>query len=295
MSSFLLPENEEGIMLGAAVLFYKSMGWSPVLLPAGERNAPAAGPDYDIGVMLGERSGDLIGFEFCWGEAQEVGDALLSALPSFGPDSATHKYRVARGRLANDFQRFEIPASAAHLFAVANLTVLKLAGDGHQLIAPPSVNVHGESLAWNDEMDDPIEMYDGDPESMAGLVATLAVVLHFYRRTSGNRENVCLALMGALARAGSSERFIADVMSRFVALAREEPRFDFIREAALICEHVDADDSILSVSDFCEELGIEPMVGTLRRWLGISVSPGGGGGGFAAAVGGGQAGGEHHG
>src|SRR5690606_22780956 len=98
-SSFILPENEEGIVLGAAVLSYKFMGWFPLVLPARKRNALADGPDHDVGIALGERSGGLIGFEFHWREAQEFGEALLCALPSFGPDSAVHKYRVARGKL----------------------------------------------------------------------------------------------------------------------------------------------------------------------------------------------------
>ena len=85
MIPFNLDAEKQFATPGDAAVFYKSLGWEPLVLPAREK-APkgrwgavveredvdlfmAYGPASNVGIALGERSGGLIDLDFDWPEA----------------------------------------------------------------------------------------------------------------------------------------------------------------------------------------------------------------------------------
>jgi len=268
------------------VLLYKSLGWWPVV-----RKSEAHGSGRDIRIMLGEPSGDLIGIEFPWSEAQDLALELLDSFPGYGPGSAPLRHRLARGNLRNDHLRFEIPSSAAHLFIDRPLVVLELRGDGHEVAVPPCVDAGGESLAWWGFPNNPPCWKEGELEDACGTTAALAVVAHAYARSSGNRETICEALAGALVLAGLHPGDVERFVEKVAFLAKDENWFKRGTGAAAIRARIDAGEYVMNIAELCRELCIEPMASTLSQWLGIE---GDGEGGNAAFGGERNARGENH-
>jgi hypothetical protein len=108
----------------------------------------AYGPNSNVGIALGERSGGLIDIDWDWPEASKVADFVLGHLPSFGRATSPNSHHFAKGKLEKNI-RFQIPPSAQDLFDTDKATVLELRGDKLQTMVPPSVHPNGELLRWN--------------------------------------------------------------------------------------------------------------------------------------------------
>lgn len=282
MIPFNLTSEKQFTTPGDAAVFYKSLGWEPLVLPAREK-APkgkwgtvvertdeelffAYGAVSNVGIALGERSRGLIDLDFDWPEAARIADLVLHRLPSFGRPGSPNSHRFAKGTVRKNI-RYQIPSSAKNLFDADKDTVLELRGDGLQTMVPPSVHPNGELLRWND---DPRGVPDEDAEELeryAGCTAFLAVILNRYPRSPGNRDSVCLALAGTLVRAGFSDEEIDGWVKHLAGLADDEEA-DKRGKAAASREKIDAGEAAWGLPTLCELLGIEPMEKTLRKWLG---------------------------
>ncbi len=296
MSSFNLTPETQFESPGYAAVFYKSLGWEPLVLPAREKKPKgrwgnltertdedllrAFSPVSNIGIALGERSGGLIDVDFDWPEAAQIACELMADLPSFGRAGSPHSHRLAIGRLRKN-AHFQIPASAAGLISSDRMMVLELRGNGLQTMVPPSVHPSGELVRWHD---DPATVPVVDPDDLerrAGCVAFLAVIVNKYPRVAGNRDNICLALTGALVRAGISDEEADRWVGLVASLAGDEEADKRGGKAMASREKHDAGEQVWGLPMLCEFLGIEPMEATLRKWLGGSSEDGEGGSAIA--------------
>lgn len=192
MSDFTLHSDQQFASPGDAAVFYKSLGWEPLVLPAREK-APkgkwgnlversdedlrrAYSGVSNIGIALGSRSNGLLDIDFDWPEAARIANLVLAHLPSFGRKGSPNSHRFAKGRLEKN-TRFQIPAAVQNLFDTDKATVLELRGDGLQTMVPPSVHPNEELLRWNDDPRRIPEADGGELERYAGCVAFLAIVL----------------------------------------------------------------------------------------------------------------------
>lgn len=284
MTQFDLSSKKQFVSPGDAAVFYRSLGWEPLVLPAREK-APkgkwgniaerddvdlflAYGPRSNVGIALGERSAGLIDLDFDWPEASRVANIVLAHLPSFGRATSPNSHRFAKGVLRKNI-RFQIPANAQDLFDTDKATVLELRGDGLQTMVPPSIHPNEELLRWND---DPRRITDADPaelERYAGCTAFLAAVLNRYPRGAGNRDNICLALTGTLIRAGFMDEEIDAWVTHLATLASDEEADKRGGKAAASREKFETSEETWGLPALCEFLGIEPMEKTLRKWLGV--------------------------
>lgn len=232
----------------------------------------------NVGIALGERSGNLIDVDLIWAEASLIGMATMENLPPFGRRTVRFGHRLAIGRLPNGVVRFKIPDEAAHLFNSEHLTILELRGNRHQVMVPPSMHPSGERLEWELEFDEVPEI-DGDQLIRdAGLTAFLAVVARVYPKTPSHRSDVCLALAGTLLRAGYHPN-CADIYIEKLAWVGGDEEFDRRDNTSneALFRHW-ARDGIGSVSTLCNLLGIEPMVEAFQGWLSSGFEGGSGDG-----------------
>lgn len=296
MRDFSLNAEQQFESPGCAAVFYKSLGWEPLVLPAREKKPKgkwgnlaertdedllrAFSPVSNIGIALGERSGGLIDVDFDWPEAAWIGREVLGDLPSFGRAGAPCSHRLAIGRLRKN-AHFQIPASAAGLISSDRMMVLELRGDGLQTMVPPSVHPSGELVRWHDDPATVPVVDPNDLERRAGQVAFLAVIVNKYPRAAGNRDNVCLALTGALVRAGVPDEETDRWVGLVASLAGDEEADKRGGKAMASREKHEAGEQIWGLPMLCEFLGIEPMEATLRKWLGGSSEDGEGGSAIA--------------
>jgi len=239
MTQFHLNSEKQFALPGDAAVFYKSLGWEPLVLPAREK-APkgkwgtaversdedlffAYEPTSNVGIALGERSGGLIDIDNDWPEASLVSNLVFASYPSFGRATSQNSHRMVRGRLQKN-RPFQIPADARDLFGADKDMVLELRGEKLQTMVPPSVHPNGERLRWHNDPRHIPEVDGEELERYAGCVAFLAVILNRYPRGSGNRDNVCLALTGTLVRAGFTDEEIDRWVAHIASLADDEGR-----------------------------------------------------------------------
>jgi len=284
MTSFNLHSEKQFVSPGDAAVFYKSLGWEPLVLPAREkapkgkwghtieRDDPdlfmAFSPKSNIGIALGERSGGLIDIDNDWPEANLISNLVFAGYPSFGRKTSLNSHRFVKATIRKNMA-FQIPASAQDLFNIDKATILELRGNKLQTMVPPSVHPNGERLYWHNDPCNIPEVNGAELERYAGCVAFLAVVLNRYPRGSGNRDNICLALTGTLIRAGFTDEEIDAWVTHIATLADDEEALKRGGKAPASREKFDASDEVWGLPTLCEFLGIEPMEKILRKWLGV--------------------------
>ena len=117
-------------------------------------------------------------------------------------------------------KKFELPeghSTQSHCrstMAEPSLTVLEIRGAADTYtMAPPSIHPDtGETLKWNGNRRDPLEVPAEQLRALAGQHALAAVVLYFYPENAATRFDVRMALAGALIRSGMN----ADDAKRYV-------------------------------------------------------------------------------
>ncbi|HVW57835.1 MAG TPA: bifunctional DNA primase/polymerase [Rhizobiaceae bacterium] len=259
-------------------------GWEPIPLQPTGKNPKASwktpvvwgdqqisaefSSNDNIGVALGERSNGLVDIDFDWPEAARIADAVFADLPSFGRPGSLRSHRIVRCHLSKGRLLFQLPAKNADALLVDRTTVLEIRGDKHQTMFPPSIHPTGEVVRWDQEPDNVPELAADDLERRGGLCAALAVVLNVYPRVPGDRDNVCLALTGALVRVGLEDNEVDHLVALVAHLAGDDEASKRGGKAAATRAKIAADEPTWGLPELCERLGIGELEATLRKWLG---------------------------
>ena len=166
--------------------------------------------------MLGQKSGGLVDIDLDSPEAIHLARILFDDLPSFGRLTSRESHRIAR---CND-----LPQNAKVMrlcWAESSDVLLELRATGGQTVFPPSIHEStGELIEWTaGSMPENVPELDWlTLKSRVGLIAFLAVVERNYPRSAGKRDDICLALAGALLNMGEDvdlvDRIIVDIASR---------------------------------------------------------------------------------
>lgn len=291
-----VSRNDPFESAASAARYYWSLGIEPIPLSSyreGPRRAYGAPITWtaqeidrqfreieNVGLALGERSGNLIDVDLAWVEASLVSMDTMEDLPPFGRRSVRFSHRLAIGQLPNWTVRFKIPAAAAHLFNSKSLTVLALRGNRHLTMVPPSIHPSGERLQWEFGLDEVPKVDSDQLIRDAGLTAFLAVVGRVYPQMPRDRDDVCMALAAALLLAGHHAGDVDVYVERVAWIGGDEQFACRGNTANAALFRLWKGDDIGGLPDLCEQLGIEPMTDTLREWLGFDYdswrAPGGG-------------------
>lgn len=284
MTKFDLNTEQQFISPAEAAKYYVQQGWEPVLLmshkktPIKSWKEPFQWTEIDIdnafksnnniGLALGKRSSDLIDIDFDCPEAAIFGKALLSELPSFGRVTSPHSHRIARSQLKKGRIAFSIPNNASHLFDCDRMMLIEIRGNGHLSMFPPSVHPCGELVHWHDSPDK-IQETDSDYlVKIGGLIAFLSVITMKYPKTSGSRDEVCMALTGTLVGASFEDKIIDQCVELVAETAGDEEYVKRGGKAITSREKIDNGEQVWGLPKLCEQLGISEIEDTLRKWLG---------------------------
>ncbi|HEV7292897.1 MAG TPA: bifunctional DNA primase/polymerase [Devosia sp.] len=264
------------------------LGWEPIPLKARQKTplGPWAQPAtyganevtanfheaVNVGVALGGRSGGLVDLDFDWTEAAAVGHIVFPGMPSYGRASAPGSHRLVKCSLSKGRHIFQLPHSFSAARGIERGMILEIRGNGHQSMVPPSVHPSGESVSWHLPVDSLPEVEEAELKRMSGLCAFLAVVLRFYPRVSGDRDNICLALTGALVRAGLAVGEVDQLVQAIAQLAGDEEAIKRGGKAASAAEALSAGSHVWGVPELCKRLDIDEVEPTLRGWIGGAVA-----------------------
>ena len=264
----------------AAARSYVDRGWSVIPVPHGRKNPTIRGwPDLrltnddlpkhfdgqakNIGVLLGEPSGNLIDLDLDWPEAVAVAGRI--ALPTdsiFGRASNQRSHRIyACTDHAPKTRKFNDPTDGD--------AICELRSTGAQTIFPPSTHPSGELAAWDS---------DGQPgvvtaqkaQKSAALIAS-AALLATHWPNKGSRHQAALSLAGGLLRAGWSVEDVKRFIEAVCVAVGDEETADRIRAAKTTELRLQADGEATGWPTLAKIIG-QPVVDRIREWLSVGLA-----------------------
>jgi len=263
------------------VRVYREAGWHTLVLPAGEKapttkgwqKNPSAEPgdfklNSNVGVLLGKPSGGLVDVDLDTEQAAKVGRTTLADMPSFGRRSRPRSHRLVYCADADKRVTYEFRKQM----------VLELRTNGGQTMFPPSIHPAQELVQW-EPGETTIPTLDWETlQTRAGITAFLAVVAALYPepKDHGTRDEICLALTGALAGAGLDAKQIDAYVVLVADIGKDEEAAKRAGKAEATLRKMDAKEPCWGLPKLCELLGItDGEVQELREWLGGTGKRGG--------------------
>jgi hypothetical protein len=231
--------------------------------------------DGNIGIKLGEKSNKLMDIDLDWPESRRIAVDLLSSLPSFGRKNSRGGHRLFISTDECKTEKFLLPGVCSGMDGLPDehaLCIIELRGNGHQTMAPPSIHPCGEEVVWeteNGEIPDIPELKYKGVKNRLGLIAFLSVVLRFYPG-QGRRDEVHMALAGALARVGLKAQDINKINVLIAKLTGDEEAEQRAKGEAAV-KRISEDEEVTGLPRLIEILGLpEECLKTFKSWLGVS-------------------------
>jgi hypothetical protein len=237
------------------------------------------GPEDNIGIQLGARSGGLTDVDIDCPEALSLADLILPTTDAiFGRPSKPASHRLYITDLCSTEQKaaiqFREPPALSAGGQPAMLVELRIGGGdkGAQTLAPGSLHPSGEEVRWDNE---------GDPRSVSGIdlkkaTTELAVATTLVRHypPEGSRHDAALVLGGVLARL---QGITADGIKKFVAVvarvAGDEEADERGNSAAGAVDLLNRGEPTPGLPRMREVWGVD-VADTVAKWLGLVAETG---------------------
>jgi P4 family phage/plasmid primase-like protien len=237
---------------------------------------------YNILVVLGNDSGNLIDIDLDWGEAAAAADIVFNDLPSFGRSGKPRSHRLAR---CNDIKskKYQLPQSLANHPKVAGQTehmmcIAEIRGNGGYTVFPGSEHKTGQKVEWTDTDTDPPASVPGiEPDTLLkkmGLLSFVAFCTRFFPAV-GTRCDFMMAVAGALARAGHDGAMIQQTVQCIGAFNDDEGDNGSWRVAAdSVNNKIDGGEEVTGLPTLIKILGFgEDVLSWCRDLLGTPGNP----------------------
>jgi hypothetical protein len=221
----------------------------------------------NIGLILGAISGGIVDIDLDCMEAIIIGNKMFADLVSFGRKSTPNAHRLAKCPNPEKTVQFKIPADVAEKLGFEKTVILELRGEGGYTMVPDSIHPSGEQLAWTNGFPKEFPEHNWDDLiKKAAICAFLAVIVRVYPTQSGSRDNICLALAGALLRAGLTPEK-ADEFIIYIAEQKGDEEAHKRGKSHASKQRLDNDEHVTGIPVLCELLGISELENTLSKWL----------------------------
>ena len=220
--------------------------------------------DFNIGFILGTKSGDLTDIDLDTEEAVKLAPRLLSETPwIFGRKSrpSSHYLYICKGIKT---QKFISPGKDGGV-------ILEVRSSGAQTMAPGSLHPDEEYVSWESEWE------ECDPEGIdqenlifhcQTLAAACLVLKHGW--VEGKRDEVAVSLCGLLLRGGWEDEDI-DFWLESIALAAGDEELDMRLKSSYQRERLNQDARVPGIPRLIDLMGKE-ISDKVIEWLGVKSS-----------------------
>lgn len=250
---------------------YRQRGWVVVPLARGQKNPYAEGwrerdadelaqllrPEGNIGIILGERSGDLVDVDLDCPEAVAAADHLLR---STGLVSG----RKGRPSSHRFYRCTPLPARNFSAVSPEGESLVELRVNGCTMVAP-SMHPTGERVAW--ELADEPRHLPSD-ELLRGVQRVAAAAL-LAKVEPGTRHQAMLSLSGWLAKSGWSEVEAVTFVEAVLAASGDEEADDRLRAVRDTYNAHRAGEAVRGYSGIMSLMG-ERAAQRLGEWLDLA-------------------------
>jgi hypothetical protein len=291
----------QAALLAEAAQKYRDKHWVPLRLKDKSPNCMGTGwnkrtlehpiPEFkdgdNIGILLGERSGDLVRLDPDYTALPGVMDKLWPE-PTLTYDraSAPRSGRLIRSKVKS--RDFDLPSSTKGdpRLPLGNdgqpsLKVFQVLSTGKQTMVPPSIHLKtGEEVVWRNQ-NTPVELDGAEVLRRAGLEAFLMAVAHFWPARGTRNEaawSLARVLLETLAEKHPNEDervALVDELVLEVAMAGGdgEESSNAKKRARKTLEKMRAGENTTGMPQLIKLLGLPADVATtFRSWLGIKAA-----------------------
>jgi hypothetical protein len=263
--------KDERSTLEAAREFLRR-GLAPIPIPRGEKGPRISGwpslrlneadlPTYfengpNIGLILGEKSGNLVDVDLDADEALCVADFFL-------PQSAFVFGRASKPR-SHRFFVCDPVHPPLKCSAPDGTTLIELRSTGQQTVTPPSIHPSGELYEFSAD-DEPARVDAQDLARRVRLVAAAALLARHWP-VQGYRHDAALAVAGMCIRGGWSEGETALFIKAIATAAQDEEMRSRVRDVASTEKRIAAGKGAAGAPTLAGIIGAD-VVKRAREWL----------------------------
>jgi hypothetical protein len=191
----------------------RTRGWTKLRITEEEVPRYFNGAEQNIGILLGEPSGNLVDVDLDCAETVALAPRFLPETEcAFGRPSKRRSHFLYRAEPLIRTKKFVDPTDSTML--------VEIRSTGCQTVFPPSVHPSGEAISFD---------CDGDPAKLEGVkleqqVARLAAgaLLARHWPAKGSRNEAALALGGALIEAGWPQEGASEFILAIAVAAGDE-------------------------------------------------------------------------
>jgi hypothetical protein len=261
---------------------YLRKGWYPLPIPKGQKNPNLNGwpkfrvteteiPNHfsneqNIGLILGEASEGLTDVDLDCPEARKLARTILP------------KTAMVHGREGNPRSHFWYvckPPQKTLKFLDPIIEeeedkrkmLLELRCNGAQTVVPPSLHPSGERIVWHNE-GEPTHISYNELHRRCSKLAALSLLLRYWPKKPGKRQEIALALAGALLRADWEPEEVEYYIERIAALAGDEQSDDRAEAVGYTLNRMDRGEPFTGWPRLSELLD-KRIVNKVQEWLGI--------------------------
>lgn len=201
---------------------YIERGWTPVPVPAGEKNPRRDGwqdlrigledvaryftNGQNIGLHCGEPSSWLVCVDLDVREALTIAGRFLPPTLTSGRESTpeSHRWFICKGAEHTTFKDLD------------GSMILELRSTGHHTLAPPSKHPSGEQYQWSKNGHAATELEPGELLGKCRELAAATLIARHMPKTraegGGGRHELALAITGFLLRRGLPEKSVEGIL-----------------------------------------------------------------------------------
>lgn len=268
--------NRERVTALGAAFDYRDRGWCPVPVrfkskagAPGWRNFEPSDDELNrhfgngptnIGILLGERSGDLVDIDLDCPEARALARALLPDSDcAFGRRSAPRSHIFYTSTPLPRTQKFVDPSNSN------GKPLVELRAAGHQTVAPGSTHPDGEKI----EFESGGEPAFVEPDHLVNCVRKLsaAALLARHWPGPGRRHEASLALCGLLLRAGWSPTDVEQLVTSVARVAGDEEWRERAQDVSTTARRLAGNGTVKGGPSLAKAIS-EPVARKVAEWLG---------------------------
>jgi len=241
-------------------------GWQKLRLSAAELPAYFNGQPQNIGVLLGEASGQLVDVDLDCAEAVTLAPLFLPQTgATFGRASRRRSHWLYFASLLTRKFRDPLLESNKEGAERDKAMLVELRSTGAQTVFPGSVHQSGEAIEWDSD-GEPARVEAGTLMRGVALVAAAVLLARYW--PNGSRNDAANALAGGLLRAGWSEDETAHFIEAICLAAQDEETRARVRNVVSTAAKLRQGSPVTGWPTLAKiiERGV---VGKVREWLGV--------------------------
>ena len=214
-----------------------------------------------IGLLLGDRSGNLVDIDLDCEQAVTIARQLLPAtgwVSGRQGNPRSHYWYIVDDLPKNVIKPYQDPAHE-------NKKIVELRAAGQTIVAPSRHKETGEEVRW-EVFDEPAHISFAELKRVVDVVAAATLVARCWPRGKANRHDLAMFIAGGLLRGGMSVEDTRTFFTAFLSATNDTEIRDRIKTVETTAERLATDEHVKGFPSLAQCWG-EQVVAKIMSWL----------------------------